>query len=431
MEKNHIAAEHPFGYIKDGKVFLKPFLSFEEREIGIVKDTENEALAYFENRFKTFEKKIEDFFAAIDAAENKGSYLQKLLHLKELCGSFEALGDFSAIYEKLVEKENALNDLVAKNRLKNLSQKQALLQELELLKDSSDWINAGEQIKEIKNKWIRIGGVDKESEDQVENIFKSYLDTFFSRRQAFYDERNQINAIKIAKYEALAERVEKLVEYSDMRKALDELKRIKMEWRGVGIVPKKFLEPVMKRYKDASAAISAKIQEYRKNRPPRTLSPFLAEKMLPYQKLMDRTEQILKELPWGGDDDARKMYDEWRKLGPLKVYEFKEWDEKFKVNVARILDIYFMTKIVNKRTPGFARLPLKEQVRIKIGVMKELVQRDKDNIENFENSFAAQAVNGQPNSFDKVFGSKLKSQKRNLESKQRLLSELEDQYAQL
>ncbi len=429
MKTNHIAAEHPFGYINDGKVHLKAFLHFPEREIGVVKESEADAILYFENRFLLFTKKVDDLFEAIEKAENKGSYLQKLLHLKDLCSSFEALGDFSAIFNKLVAKEAELGELIVKNKNKNLSQKRALLQELEQIKESSDWLNSAEQIKEIKNKWIRTGGVEKAAEEEVENIFKNYLDIFFKRRQAFYEERNQMNVVKLKKYDALAQKAHDLANWTDLRKAGDELRRLKEEWRKVGLVPKKDLEPIMKMYKDASFSLMTRIKEYRKSRGPRTLPPHIAEKLIPYKKLIDRTEQILQELPYGGDDESRRMYDEWKRLGPQRtISDFRDLDNLFKVNVARILDIYFMNKIAFKRTPNIQRLPLKEQLRIKIGIMKELVARDKENIENFENSFAAQAVNGQPNSFDKVFGSKLQSQKRNLDSKQKLLSELEAQY---
>lgn len=432
METNPIISENPFGYIKEGKVFLKPFLHFQEREIGVVKESQQEAIVYFENRFGSFIKKVDDLFVAIEAAENKGSYLQKLLHLKELCGSFDAIGDFTKYYDLLSAKEIELEQLIIKNRLKNLSLKKALLQELDLMKNSNDWLNVAEQIKEIKKKWIRIGGVEKAAEAEIEELFKVSLDTFFKRRQEFYEARNQMNVVKLQKYDVLAKKASEVCNWTDMRKAGEEFRKIKEDWRKVGLVPKKELEPIMKMYKESSAILTARVKEYKKNRGPRALPPHILAILEPYKKLIQRTEEILAELPYGGDDESRRMYDQWKMLGIQRtIPDFREMDNQFKVNVARILDIYFMNKIAHKRTPNLLRLSLKEQIRIKIGIMKELVQRDQDNIENFENSFAAQAVNAGGNSFDKVFGSKLNSQKRNLESKQRLLSELEVQYTEI
>jgi len=432
VETNQIAAKHPYGYTKEGKVFLKSFLHFPEREIGIVKDSDESAIQYFENRFGLIEKKIVGFFEAVEAAENKGSHLQKLLHLKELCGNFEALGDFTGVYERLIKKENELDELIAVNRTKNLALKQALIDEMNLLKTSSDWLNVADKVKEIKKKWIRIGPVEKEAEEEVEKAFKQNLDTFFKRRQEFYDARNQLNVIKLQKYDVLAKKASEVCIWPDMRKAGEEFKKIKEDWRKVGLVPKKDLDPIMKMYKESSAALTARVKEYKKSRGPRALPPHLAAILEPYKKLIGRTEEILLELPYGGDDESRKMYDQWKMLGPQRtISDFRDLDSQFKVNVARILDIYFMNRIAFKRTPNILRLPLKEQIKIKIGIMKELVTRDKENIENFENNFAAQNPNSKGNSFDKVFGSKLNSQKRNLDSKQKLLTELEGQYEQL
>ena len=51
--------EHPYGYIKDGKVFLKGFLGKPDREIGEVKEDEASTLNYFEARFEQIKEKVE------------------------------------------------------------------------------------------------------------------------------------------------------------------------------------------------------------------------------------------------------------------------------------------------------------------------------------------------------------------------------------
>lgn len=424
---NDIALDNPYGYIKNGKIILKAFLQFPEREIGIVKDSDAQALTYFEKRFSLFEQKVNSLFDAISSAENKGSYLQKLLYLKDQCGEFDALGDFSSIYQKLIEKEAELNVLVVKNRNKNLSLKKAIIQELELIKDSSDWINASEQIKEIKNKWLRIGSVEKEFEEELESQFKNLLDIFFERRQEFYDERRKFTEAKLAKYQSLADRVVALKDSSDTKKMFFELKKLKEEWKEVGIVPKKDLTPIMDVFKDTVKQIQRKLKA---NQRPRPFDPNAAPdpRLASHLALLAQVEEILKEMPFAGDDQVRKIFDEWKKLGPVRgVYEFKALDERFKRKCARTLDLYYLNRQVVRRQPNFKLLSPKEQIKLKIAIMKDMVNRDKENIENFENSFSQQATNSQDNNFDKVFGSKLLIQKRNLESKQQILRELEDQ----
>ena len=74
--------EHPFGHIVDGKIYRKAFLNFPEREIGEVRESPEESLAFFEERFKTAELKVTEIEKQIASNENKGSFLAKLLHMK-------------------------------------------------------------------------------------------------------------------------------------------------------------------------------------------------------------------------------------------------------------------------------------------------------------------------------------------------------------
>jgi len=97
--------KHSFGYIKDGKVFLKGFLGGEDREIGEVKGDEPSTLRYFEGRFAQLQEKVAQLKAAIQENQNKGSFLMKLIHLKESLYQSDALGDFVSLIAELEGQE--------------------------------------------------------------------------------------------------------------------------------------------------------------------------------------------------------------------------------------------------------------------------------------------------------------------------------------
>ncbi|WP_332911376.1 hypothetical protein [Algoriphagus boritolerans] len=86
--------EHPFGYIKDGKVYLKGFLGRSDREIGEVKENEASTLSYFEARFEQIKDKVTKLKSDIEENQNKGSFLMKLIHLRDSLFETDALGDF-------------------------------------------------------------------------------------------------------------------------------------------------------------------------------------------------------------------------------------------------------------------------------------------------------------------------------------------------
>jgi len=131
--------EHPYGYIKDNKVFLKGFLGKPDREIGEVKEDEPSTIAYFEDRFAQIQEKVEKLKKDIEENQNKGSFLMKLIHLRDSLYESDALGDFVPMIEELNGLEEYLNEIIQANRAKNLEIKKGLIQEAEALKDDTDW----------------------------------------------------------------------------------------------------------------------------------------------------------------------------------------------------------------------------------------------------------------------------------------------------
>ena len=171
-----------FGYIKDGKVVLNGYFEMPDRIIGDVRDSEEASLQYFLDRFQLAEKKVEELVSAIETAENKGSYLMKLIHMRTYLSSFDGLGDFIPLYSKLDKAEAYLNELILVNKQKNLEIKTELVQEMNTVKDSFDWKPASEKMFEVRDRWIKTGKAVKELDDELEAQFRDTMQYFFERR---------------------------------------------------------------------------------------------------------------------------------------------------------------------------------------------------------------------------------------------------------
>ena len=119
---DHLLAEaQRFGYVEAAGIWLRPVLNLPARQIGQVKETDEAALCYFAQRFRLLQAKVDSTLAGMDASENKGSFLMKLLHLQELLKSYEALGDFEELQRRLKAAEKSIGVTVAQNREKNLA----------------------------------------------------------------------------------------------------------------------------------------------------------------------------------------------------------------------------------------------------------------------------------------------------------------------
>jgi hypothetical protein len=104
--KTFALEEHPFVTISGVKIIRKGFLDVPDREIGEVRESAESSMQYFENRFSIIEQKVESLEKNIEESENKGSFLMKLIHLKEYIAKFDGIGDFERLYRRLEEKEN-------------------------------------------------------------------------------------------------------------------------------------------------------------------------------------------------------------------------------------------------------------------------------------------------------------------------------------
>ena len=64
--ENTIKNSANYGYCKEGKVFLKGYADYPDRQIGVVRNTEEEALQYFVNRFTIAENKVALLFEQVE-----------------------------------------------------------------------------------------------------------------------------------------------------------------------------------------------------------------------------------------------------------------------------------------------------------------------------------------------------------------------------
>ena len=156
-------------------------MNYPDRQVGEVKESEEDSLVYFAKRFEMFREKVNHLLERIETSENKGSFLMKVLHMKEQVGNYDALGDFEELYHTLSKAEAEINETIKQNREKNLGIKIGLIQEAEALQESIDWKETSDKLKELRATWIKTGPVEKDLTDEIEERFRTALEGFFNR----------------------------------------------------------------------------------------------------------------------------------------------------------------------------------------------------------------------------------------------------------
>ena len=411
--------KHSFGYIKDGKVFLKGFLGGEDREIGEVKGDEASTLRYFEARFALLQEKVAQLKAAIQENQNKGSFLMKLIHLKESLYESDALGDFASLIAELEEQEAFLAEIIQGNRSKNLEIKQGLIQEAIALQENTDWKETTEKFKELKLRWIKTGPVEKEVHEELEGQFNQAVNYFFGQRQEFYDQLTLQAEVNIKVYESLLEQAREAHDLPDAKMAFDISKRIQKEWKAAGKVPAERRQPIWDEFSRLNNRIFSRYK--------RTLNP--GPEMHP-RELLRKIEAMVEELkklahqPTSQEITvrAKAIQEDWKKLPMRKPKEATLPARSYQFFMDIIFEKAFLEKLGRSKYADFDAKPIEEQQQIKVAILKDLLHRDQSELETMQNNSDNFRV--ETPDFEMMMKKKLSSLKRKIDVKNYVLRQL-------
>ncbi len=415
--ENTVKTAAEYGYCKDGKVFLKGYLEYPDRLIGVVRNTEEEALQYFVNRFAIAENKVHLLFSQVDDAQNKGSYLTKLLQLRKNLIEFDGLGNFVPLLRKLDELELQLRELILNNQIKNLEIKRALIDEVNKATDATeDWTKATEAIMEIKTKWLKTGPVDKALQDSIEAEFNAIVDDFFVRRREYYAEKNRIIDEKLAQLQRIVDSARALRYEQDVDAGFAKIKDLQREWKTIGQVPPKKQSLLWKQFKRSSDFFFERYNNVKGivSRP--RVDPRL-------QQMIDMTNELERNFPDQVNipqtaDKAKAYLVKWKELSAQVKNVDRNLAERFRNICDKIFEMNYLLRVISYRHPALNEKPRIEQLKIMINQMDYMTKKEKNELDSFisESQYAGQMG-------DKLVINKINTQKRKISMKETLLVE--------
>ncbi len=409
-----------YGYVKDGKVFLKGYLNYPDRQIGEVKRTEQEAIDYFKNRFTIAEGKVSLLEKEIEEAQNKGSYLTKLIQLRRKLIGFDAIGNFLPLLERLDQAEDYLSQLIHVNQIKNLEIKRALIEDAKEAAAIEDWQVATDAIQEVKSKWIRTGPVDTEVQEEVDTEFQGVLDDFFHRRREFFAEQNKIVQGRVDEYERLIKLVKQLSWSNDMDASYQKTREIRNAWNAVGEVPPKKFFKINKAYRHFLKLFYDKYNLAKGIEPKVRVDPRILEQ----QKLLEQAEYALKnDNIVIASEKAKVLLSKWKDIRiPFKLAD-KELAERFRSTCDKIFELSYLARVISRKYPAFEMKSEEEQLRTQIREMEWLVNRERSDLE-IATLETERSLTGNEEEDKRMLG-RLNIQKRKIAMKDKILREFQ------
>ncbi len=141
----------------------------------------------------------------------------------------------------------------------NLEKKQRLCEQVEALKDSTEWKATAEKISALRQEWKEIGPVAKKYSASIWKRFNDACDAFFeNRNNTLNSQRSEESSNLKAKREIL----EKLSAYDPSTLTEDDVEKIQAlisEWNNTGHVPFKFKDSITKEFRRICDILSSTV----------------------------------------------------------------------------------------------------------------------------------------------------------------------------
>ncbi|OIQ17284.1 MAG: chromosome segregation protein [Flavobacterium sp. MedPE-SWcel] len=133
--------------------------------------------------------------------------------------------------------KNSFYKEIKKSQQENLDKKQALVAKAQELKDSEDFANTTNVMKQIQEDWKKVGHVPRKYSDSLWKEFKAACNHYFDKLHAH---RNEANKEEIEAFEKKKEYLESIKEFEltgDHKTDLDAIKKHIEHWKSLGRVP--------------------------------------------------------------------------------------------------------------------------------------------------------------------------------------------------
>jgi len=129
--------------------------------------------------------------------------------------------------------------------------KQALLEEALKLKDSTEWRQTADKLKQLQQQWKEAGSAGPRDENRLWTKFREACDLFFQNRKATFEKLDAEQAVHAQAKEALLAEIEAFVPSGERNKDVETLKNFSTRWMNSGRVSPKLYDAFSERYRAA------------------------------------------------------------------------------------------------------------------------------------------------------------------------------------
>ena len=212
-----------------------------------------------------------------------------------------------------------------KDMLVTLDLKIELAEKAESLAESTDWKSATEAYNKITEDWKSIGRTLPKKNEELWKRIMTAKNTFFERKKAHYNLVQQEQEANYLVKIALVERAEALKDSREWANTAQAFAALMEEWKQAGRVPQERSEEIWKRFSDASEYFF----EARRKHTEET-RVIMDSNYTEKRALLQLAEELKDSTRWSeATAEMNRIFDEWKKIGPVPRDVSKEMWESF------------------------------------------------------------------------------------------------------
>ena len=247
---------------------------------------------------------------------------------------------FKAAFNIYKNNKAKYNELLEQQKLENLKQKNAILEELKQLIYSEETLKKTyDDFRALQDKWKEIGQVPA---NEISNIWNSYhflVEKFYDKVKINRELRDLDLRKNLAAKIALCEKAEELLLEKSLTKSFKLLQKYHDEWKEIGPVPQEKRDEIWERFKSTTDKINqirrdhyAKIEEEQKANYDAKVA--ICEKM---EEIVNEPVNSINAYQ-KKSNEVNELFKLWKQVGPIHKKQSDEIWNRFKGSMNSFFD---------------------------------------------------------------------------------------------
>ncbi|MCM2301432.1 MAG: DUF349 domain-containing protein [Flavobacteriaceae bacterium] len=257
----------------------------------------------------------------------------------------EVWNHFSNITHEIHDKRQDFYKGLKKGFDENVVKKEQIIEAINTIdisqnKTHSDWQKCITKIEQYRKEFIEITNIPRKKNDELWDKFKEATRAFNKGKNDFYKEIKNEQQENLNLKIQLVEKAKALKDSEDLEKTSEILKKIQLDWKKIGHVPKKYSDKLWKEFKDAC--------NYFFNRYHKIQDADNQEQLVSFSKKKEFYEQFKNRVDADQEieyEELKEIINQWRNLGSLP-HNLKHIEIKFN----KLLDKVFSKLSIDSNT---------------------------------------------------------------------------------